>query len=144
MTDIKTIITDIERQFFETFGIEPKHNDGCEISDRYWANEENADKYITFDNYMNTFCPESDSGACFATCPFAYCKEEYPQITDRILLELICVWSMYEILPKFNSPDYLKYTVLSYLTRNYDGLSFYKDERAEKLKQQVQSLFKEG
>ena len=46
---------DIERQFFETFGIEPSTKyDYC------WKSEENKDKL-------------------------------YPQITDRILLELICL-----------------------------------------------------
>lgn len=128
--------TDIEKQFFDTFGIEPKYNDGCEISDRYWANEENADKYITFDNYMNTFCPESDSGACFATCPFAYYKEEYPQITDRILLELICIAMD---VTDFGASDIdgLKEVVLEVLI---DGMKYY---NPKKLKHQVQALFED-
>ena len=130
--------TDIERQFFETFGIEPKHNDGCEISDRYWANEENADKYITFDNYMNTFCPESDSGACFATCPFAYYKEEYPQITDRILLELICIGTQFfaelVLLTSDNIEDLKEQVLIIYLKTAYK----------EKITRQVRTLFKEG
>ena len=126
--------TDIKIQFFETFGIEPKHNDGCEISDRYWANEENADKYITFDNYMNTFCPESDSGACFATCPFAYCKEEYPQITDTQYLQLVCWVNERRIFQNFDVNGLKEYVLKELCTMVV----------TEQFKQQVQALFKEG
>ena len=53
--------TEIEKQFFETFGIEPI---GC---------KDNKNCTGTLD--------------CRTQCPNA----KYPQITDRILLELICL-----------------------------------------------------
>lgn len=134
--------TDIEKQFFEAFGIEPKYNNGCEISDRYWANEKNADKYITFDNYMNTFCPESDSGACFVTCPFAYDKEEYPEITDRILLELICILNSVSVELKSECIKDLKQEILGEMKILLEYAP--NEETEEFIKQQVQSLFKEG
>lgn len=50
--------TELEKQFFDTFGVEPKTNQvyGMQLD---------------------------------------YHIEDYPQITDRILLELICIWNLY-------------------------------------------------
>lgn len=54
---------ELEKQFFDTFGIEPKH--GVELT---------IDP-TTDDNVMN------EHNVCYG----------YPEITDRILLELICI-----------------------------------------------------
>lgn len=97
------MVTDIERQFFETFGIEPSTKyDYC------WKSEENKDKL-------------------------------YPQISDRILLELICILSKYKkdkgsLLEIYNIRlNELKEEILEkVIFRNKD------------LNYQVQSLFKEG
>ncbi len=107
------MVSELEKQFFDTFGIKPKYK----------------------------------------TCVFKYCKNKkeydcencndkewhYPQITDRILLELICILSKYQkdvgSLLEICETDKngIKEEVL-------DMLIF----RDIALKQQVQALFKEG
>lgn len=95
--------TDLEKQFFDTFGIEPKEK----------ANQ--------------TF-----NGAEFKV----ETTKEYPQITDRILLELICILSKYQkdrgSLLEIDeiSLDEIKEEILEMLIYRTDGC-----------KQQVQALF---
>jgi len=109
--------TDIERQFFETFGIEPKKQ--CFNEDCIAKDETGYDEKICDDKCV-------------------YIDKEYPQITDRILLELICInaksQDMYQDYYRIRSRDYnnLKIEILG------DCMC----ER-EDIKQQVQSLFKE-
>ena len=80
---------ELEKHFFSTFGIEPKYEDACTVEDKYWNNEELANKYGTFDQYMNCKCGDQEN--CTTECSFAYQREVYPQITDHILLELIFI-----------------------------------------------------
>ena len=99
--------TDIERQFFETFGIEPRP-----IYSELWADE--------------------------------WVKDEYPQITDRILLELLCIFNkaQHEIYSDINilefDVDSLKNSVLKW------SIWLNKAYKKGYFKQQVQALFKEG
>lgn len=79
--------TELEKQFFDTFGIEPIYKDACTVEDKYWNNEELANEYGTFDQYMNCKCGNQEN--CTTECSCAYQREVYPQITDHILLELI-------------------------------------------------------
>lgn len=80
---------ELEKTFFSTFGIEPRYEDACTVEDKYWNNEELANEYGTFDQYMNCKCGEQEN--CTTECSCAYQREVYPQITDRILLELIII-----------------------------------------------------
>ena len=84
-------MTNIEQEFFKTFGIEPKIKDGCKYADNYWNNEKLANKYGTFDAYLKEKCPYENK-ECYTICSYSYDKEVYPEITDRILLELICLY----------------------------------------------------
>ena len=102
-------MSEIEKQFFETFGIEPSTKyDYC------WKSEENKDKL-------------------------------YPQITDSILLELICICNQYlhPLTIYSTKKEFLKNDILECTIDilNY----FYKHEMGEysKLKQQVHTLFEE-
>lgn len=81
--------TELEKQFFDTFGIEPKFQDTCTVEEKYWDNEELANEYGTFDQYMNAKCGNQEN--CSLECSCAYQKEIYPQISDKQYLELICV-----------------------------------------------------
>lgn len=86
----------IDKQFFDTFGIKPKK--GCTAYDRF--TEEEADAIC------NDKCAE-----CL------YLDNVYPQITDHILLKLICYLSRYglDLVPKhtcFETIDQLKEHVL--------------------------------
>ena len=120
----------IEEEFFKTFEIEPKYQDTCTVEEKYWSNEEFANEYGTFDMYMNAKCGNQEN--CTTKCSCAYQKEIYPQITDRILLELICLHSTW-CEPRLcaTNIEAIKRQVLR-------DLIF---EDCEKLKQQVQKLF---
>ena len=88
---------DLEKQFFDTFGIEPIT--GCK---HIW-NGGTRESIIT----------------CIERCENYSKREEckqfitiYPKITDRILLELICIYLDYRVLTTQISIKDLKKTVL--------------------------------
>ena len=118
--------TDIEKQFFESFGIEPKYEShscdgwGRTVEIRYFKDKKDADKFgMVFD------------------------EAKYPQITDRILLEIIAkiCWTyrctandfdLYEV----STAEGLKEAVLKHaieLSKNDDYIY-----------SSVQALFEEG
>lgn len=103
--------TDIEKQFFDTFNIEKKQVDCGQL--------------------LRLDCEDCK------TCK--YSVYEYPEITDRILLELICVLTkskaMLPIICSENTQD-LKDEILWDLIK---AQTQFKKE----IKQQVQALFKE-
>ena len=118
---------ELEKTFFDTFGIEP------------------------YDRYLN--CPENLEGECKENCNYCDKAEDvycYPQITDRILLELICFieqidlgrYGEYEYFCKFNYKD-LRTEILAKSIRlahkkahsEINGQLFYN---------QVRTLFEEG
>ncbi len=101
--------TDIEKLFFETFNIEKRQVD-CE-------------------QLLRLDCEDCK------TCE--YSVYEYPEITDRILLELICI-AMGIIDFGSSNVEGLKEVVLTVLVEYTD------EEEIEEIKQQIQSLFKEG
>lgn len=99
---------EIEKQFFDTFGIEPEYKI-CPFHHCIYKKEYDCDN-----------CDDREW--------------HYPQITDRILLELICI--------AYTSP------VITFTSRNIEAL---KEEvllvlcnwvNHEDIKQQVQALFK--
>lgn len=66
-------MTNIEQEFFKTFGIEPKDYYGC-----------NWDGYCPY--------PLEENNKCGKHCPhWVKYKTALPKITDRVLLELICI-----------------------------------------------------
>ena len=66
------MITDIEKQFFETFGIKPR-------------------AYL-----LCTSCWDCIDAQPCEQCHYGkLIEDEYPKITDRILLELICILTCY-------------------------------------------------
>lgn len=104
--------TDLKKQFFDTFGIEAK----CETRAEHRKHE----------CYGMVDCDECASAI-------------YPQITDSILLELICILSKYQkdrgSLLEIDeiSLNEIKEEILEMLIYRVDGC-----------KHQVQALFKEG
>ena len=101
---------ELEKQFFQCFGIEPR----VITEPRYSLNSEYYEATV----------------------------ENYPQINDRILLELICIATASEITVEFKgikNVEHLKEVVLNYCTKRY-GYCLHKD----KFKQQVRTLFEEG
>lgn len=80
-------ITEIEKRFFETFGIEARYIiiRGCENGITFYANDCNI---------------PSCKG-----CSKAIREKVYPQITDRILLELICIANHESVYIDFEGTD---------------------------------------
>ena len=120
---------DLEKQFFDTFGIEPKpyccyHDCNCPINDV---------------GNFNRKCPKQ---AVTKECDARIIKK--PQITDRILLELICVINRFDIyFDYYYQEEYqvLRETILE------DSINLnckLKQTDFSKLKHQVQALFEEG
>lgn len=124
---------ELEKHFFQYFGIEPRYEDACTVEDKYWNNEELANEYGTFDQYMNFKCGNQED--CTTECSCAYQREVYPAISDRILLELICIAHTSPVIT-FVSRDVksLKEEVLMVLCNWINNRN---------IKQQVRTLFKE-
>ena len=107
----------LEEQFFKVFGIEPKDYYGC-----------NWDGYCPYDN-------EADK--CGGHCPYwSKYKNDYPKITDKVLLELICFYiKKYKNITIYNTEniEVLKNTVLQTYINSKHFIT----------KEEVQSLFRE-
>ena len=139
---------ELTKTFFDTFGIEPRYEDACTVEDEYWNNEELANEYGTFDQYMNCKCGNQEN--CTTECSCAYQREVYPQISDSILLELICIKNK-ELISivqiKGNNLEELKSYILQTCIKGYtkysnSSLSEYR-ELADNFKHQVRTLFEE-
>lgn len=106
--------TDLEKQFFDTFGIEPIEEKYC-----YWECKK----------------PELENVACNNTeCEHYRYKIHYQQITDHILLELICITSGINpiTIRGIKEIELLKNSILLTCIAH-----------KEAIKQSVQALFKE-
>ena len=123
----------IQKQFFDTFGIEPKY----------------------YCSYHDCNCPIEDIGKFNKKCPKQAVTQDcdarskqvlYPQITDRIVLELICIHNQYSHPFSIygERKEFLKNDILECMINmlNY----FYEHEMGEysELKHQVRTLFEEG
>jgi len=109
--------TDLERQFFDTFGIEPRHK-----------------------------CTDGALEPCDEQCNYCgYYELRYPQITDRILLELICIHNTY-LETYFYGLEYesLRKEILKDLINEQESRELETYYVSDDMKHQVQALFKEG
>ena len=97
----------LEKHFFDTFGIEPFIHCSNPIPD----------------------CDARKSGTCTEDCEY-YSGVLYPQITDRILLELICIANKEEIVVEGETIESMKEQLL-------DQFLFFKKD----VKKHIQKLF---
>ena len=137
-------MSNIEKRFFDAFGILPKHNDGCRLSDLYYKNLTKMQTIITHDSWMKNNCPENND-VCFSTCEYAYDDDQYPEILSQHYLELIC------ILNTVTEPDLgdinvgrLKMTILEECIKALDNVDWTNREPSkEDFINDVRSLFVE-
>lgn len=128
------MITDLEKQFFDTFGIEPKYRYVCNIRDTIVPEDEFV--LNCFKAEVIGFCTDKKY---YNSCKVKNVYKEYPQITDRILLEMICINNRNtRCIQELIVPRNLKLLKKSTLKRLIENskVSF-------QLKQQVQALFEE-
>ena len=112
--------TELEQQFFDTFGIEQIEYTQCNLIDC---------KNIYHD------CNN---------CPFhKVYKIDYPQITDKHYLELICIHNTY-LETNLYSLDYesLKNEILKDLINEQESREIKKDYVSDDMIHQVQAIFK--
>jgi hypothetical protein len=107
--------TDLEKQFFDTFGIEQKTN--REYGYKMAIYNEAGTEEIKF----------------------------YPQITDRILLELICIANKYDELPDTTTIKNIKDRTLRILIKvqKYKEKYLPKNDSTIKLPKTIRKIFKE-
>ena len=140
--------TDLEKQFFDTFGIEPKQEDACELADEYWNNEHLANAYGVFDNYMEAMgCPMNKDG-CTDECRHAYCKTIYPQVTDHHYLLMLAYLTCCDDKEYGINETHLKEKILEDMIQEQrlNKLAFEKGWESFdgfKTKDFIQTLFKE-
>ena len=132
---------ELEKKFFDTFGIEPKltfydlvrlkESTNQKLGGRCNANWQGETKEET----IRRFSPRDWE---VLECKDVY---TYPQINDRVLLELICIATASEITVEFKgikNVEHLKEVVLNYCIERY-RYCLHKDE----FKHQVRTLFEE-
>ena len=117
-------MNEIEKQFFHTFGIEPK----CV----------KRTLKLAMQGYGESDLPE-DLKQFISSQAQVY--NVYPQITDRILLELIFLQPLSIEFKYPRNIEELKNTLLGYYIEELS--LFAEPSEAEIFKQQVQALFKE-
>ena len=116
---------ELAKQFFNTFRIEPKK--GCTAYNKF--TEEEADVIC------NDKCAEC-----------SYLDDVYPQITDRILLNLICIANQYEYYPTSTNIKNIQARTLRILLK---AKKYLKDTYSHQgchnsLVRKVRTLFEEG
>lgn len=131
--------TELEKQFFSTFGIKKRLISPCKhLVQNMYCDEGD----ICRDTYFNPF----PNCVGYADCREDYKRkdERYPTITDRHYLELICALNNADKdVSIFNSRklDRLKDEIL------FDCIEFFEEigveEACQRLKHQVQAIFKE-
>ena len=135
------MVTEIEKQFFDTFGIPKIYKTIINIGD-FDVNLKEVQAPTLKELY--------EIAKLDFTTPiyFSWFKrskkwsEDYPQITDRILLELICIWNLYctYTLVPTNYKNIKEYVLEQFLL--IDTYNFIVDFPI--VKHQVRTLFKEG
>ena len=123
--------SDLEKQFFETFGIEPKMLCDCEFKNLYDFRIE----------YGQDVCIHMDEGEnpC-QKCELAAQKHPlYPEITDRRLLELICI-----CCGTYFRGFSISERAIDLLSLKVEVLRHLMDYRGNFDKREIQQLFAEG
>ena len=133
--------TNLEKQFFDTFGIEPKETITC-IIEEDWLNDYHLKTWYPISDWMKNNAPCKGEKECSNKCNCYQVKNTYPQITDRHYLELIVLHNIYieSKLYHLNVKD-LKEEILQDLIDEQELRKIKKDYVSDDLKNQVQAIF---
>ena len=122
-------MNEIEEKFYKTFGIKYVPYYDCNLSDTIKPREVFPLRDCSKGEIIS-FCKDKEN---YKYCKVTKVKKYYPPITDRILLELICIASCYTDFRGSKTIDDLKEKTLTSLISDAEIL-----ER----RKAVQSLFK--
>ena len=127
--------TELEKQFFDTFGIEPKETITC-IIEEDWLNDYHLKTWYPISEWMKNNAPCEGEKECSNKCNCYQVENKYPQITDRQYLELICLYTkeIRSFVCYTSNLKMLKEEVLKEFISEKDGFT----------KHQVQAIFKES
>lgn len=129
----------IEKQFFETFGIEPKMLCECSFKNLHdYRIDYGSDVCIRMDDDIKNPCD---------SCELAkQIHPLYPKITDRVLLELICVLNDFEgINVEATTIKGLKEELLKQCIEPFQfPIAYEEHHEIDKLYEQVRALFREA
>ena len=131
-----TMSTDLEKQFFDAFGIEPKEIITC-IIEEDWLNDYHLKTWYPISDWMKNNAPCKGEKECSNKCNCYQVKNKYPQITDRQYLELICLYNRYDnlFISSASKIENLKIHIFNSL------ISAFERENTNELKHQVQTIF---
>ena len=115
----------LEKQFFETFGIEPREEKYC-----LWECKE----------------PSLEHVPCNKECEYQRHNIYYPEITDRRLLELICIANEQDTYPSTTNMNNIKARTLKMLLGALQFSLIYTESpnRRRLFIKRVRTLFEEG
>ena len=128
--------TELEKQFFQCFGIKPKKTITCVIEED-WLNDYHLKIWYPISDWMKNNAPCKGEKECSNKCNCYQVKNTYPQITDNILLKLICYITVQQyqlVISNKRTIDDLKKYILKKCIKDYS--------KNEYLKHQVQAIFK--
>ena len=129
--------TELEKQFFDTFGIEPKETITC-IIEEDWLNDYHLKTWYPISDWMKYNAPCKGEKECSNKCNCYQVKNKYPQITDSILLGLICINNKNtRCIHELIVPRNLKLLKKSTLRRLIEN-----SKNTVQIKHQVQAIFK--
>ena len=134
---------EIEKQFFQCFGIEPKKEyycPNCETKLEKWNTPKGMQYICGNDSECDYFLDSYDEEFKEVLNNLDF-RLAYPQITDRILLELICILTCWHLDER--EPYEITSINIEQLKNQILSNSLY-IAKYLKAKQRVQALFKEG
>lgn len=123
--------TELEKQFFDTFGIEPKETITC-IIEEDWLNDYHLKTWYPISEWMKNNAPCEGEKECSNKCNCYQVKNKYPQITDSILLKLVLIMNPYGVPIGVNIEEFKQHILEVCMGKVND------------IKHQVQAIFKES
>ena len=132
--------TELEKQFFDTFDIEPKETITC-IIEEDWLNDYHLKTWYPISEWMKNNAPCNGEKECSDKCNCYQVKNTYPRITDKQYLELICIDfanNPYKARGYVKNIEELKNYILEQFIHEFENDLYW---NKESVKHQVQAIF---
>ena len=129
---------ELEKKFFNAFEIKPKYT--YLVTDMFYTSDSHS--YEVTKNDLIKYFGDKNCGRY----KVMEVHKTYPQITDRILLNLICIANEYENYSETTNIENIQARTLRILLRAekfYDKNHYGSDRQYKKLVKRVRALFEE-